>query len=61
MLTTAETKKEVDRALVHGYKLIEELADFGIEDLKEYHIVEEIKIEDFFTKKEHLKLVLKNG
>lgn len=38
-----------------------ELIDFGIERLKEHSIVEEIKIEDFFTKKEHHKMLLKNG
>lgn len=38
----------------------EELADFGIEDLKEHHIVEEIKKEEFLTKEVHLSMVLGN-
>lgn len=38
----------------------EELANFGIEDLKEHHIVEEIKKEEFLTKKEHLSEYSKN-
>lgn len=39
----------------------EELADFAIEYSEEYHIVEEIKKEDFLTKREHLNMVLGNG
>lgn len=35
----------------------EELAEFGIDNLKEHHTVEEIKKEEFMTKGEHLKLV----
>jgi DNA-binding Lrp family transcriptional regulator len=35
----------------------EELQRFGIEELKQHHIVEEIKKEEFFTKRAHMKMV----
>ncbi len=38
----------------------EELADFGIEDLKEHHIIEEIKREDFLTQQTHIKMAMGN-
>jgi DNA-binding Lrp family transcriptional regulator len=34
----------------------EELIDLGIKDLKEYHVVEEIKKEEFFTKPIHIEM-----